>query len=939
MILVSCGANAADRDAPISPQPLSSALVEFSEKWQLQVVYLTEVAAGVSCRGAAGNDSPEADLDQLLAETGLKYEFINRRTVAIDNADQVGDATAERLPTQDVTESPLPDGESGNDDGTNRFAAAATATLVDESSGNIVDRTADTHAGALEEVTVTARRREERLQDLPLSVAAISAQDMQTQGIYNTRDIGEFIPNVSLKESTPGSSLVFIRGIGGGGSDPSFSYGSGMYIDGHYVPYSRGGFMSTLDVDRIEVLRGPQGTLFGKNTTGGAINVISAKPGPEFDSSLTARIGDYGQQDLWGMLNFPISDRVFARISVASEEYDGHWYNPTLSRDGGYSDLTAIRAALRFEPGDWIIDAAISTVENDNENRQAQCAPDPAGPFGLAFAVGDPGQAQAYAGCADATRAYGPYVSSSELDTYSNFETATASVQAAWNSGGAVGALDNLTITTSLSYRKMQNVWFSDGDYTPQTISYFRVDSGDGRGTLSETKAFEMLFEGDVNERLSFMVGTWFFDNLTDDAQGYDCKDYFDENYDPVLDNDVICPEQYEQVGPFIALTPVAGGAPLGSASGLIQSALQENSRAIFGHMTYALNDLWDVELGIRYTEDDRDWYNIETRVSNLVNVPGPVANFDVIMNQQTLFIDGWYGQDKATFSGTTPLVSLIRSLDGISNIGSGNLYFLISEGYLTGAFNSEIPNNIPEIQQFRRIQPESVRNYEVGFKGTFANGRLRLNSALFYMDYRDKQVEVILDNADGRFGNTGPELEVLTNAATAEIYGFEAELAALPWDGGSLRLDVGYLVNKYGKFESFDPAVGTVDLSNTVIADLTANWTVNASLEHTFQLGNGARLTPMLGVYWQSDYDWRPPGTPGRDPHDGACKQDSYSKFRARLKYELPGGSSAISLFGRNIGDEFILANCGYSFGLNVKTWEPPVYWGLEFTTRWGRQ
>ena len=122
----------------------------------------------------------------------------------------------------------------------------------------------------LEEVVVTARRREENLQDLPLSIAAISADAMEAQGIYSVEDVGDFIPNVTLTQSDRANNTrIVIRGIGGGHPDPVFPFGSGMYIDGHYIPNSLGGYMTTMDIDRVEILRGPQGTLFGKNVTGG----------------------------------------------------------------------------------------------------------------------------------------------------------------------------------------------------------------------------------------------------------------------------------------------------------------------------------------------------------------------------------------------------------------------------------------------------------------------------------------------------------------------------------------------------------------------------------------------------------------------------------------------------------------------------------------------
>ena len=809
-------------------------------------------------------------------------------------------------------------------------------------SGSALAQDAEAQA-TLEEIVVTARRREETLQDLPLSIAVVAANDLTTQGIYTSNQVAELVPNLSLKEDTPGSSLVFIRGIGGGHSNPSFSFGAGMYIDGHYIPYARGGYMSTLDIDRIEVLRGPQGTLFGKNTTGGALSIISTKPQPEFDSSVTARVGDFGQQDLRGMVNFPISDNLYARLSAASEEFDGYYFNRRLNRDAGYRDMTAWRAALRWLPGNWTIDAVVSNEKSDNESRVASCAPDPAGPFGLAaWGVGDPGQVRTYAECAESA-AMGPYTTATDTETYTNFDTRTANLTAEWNSDGPVGALESLAVRTTYSWREMQNPWFNESDYTSFPYAYFRVTGPDGTGTVSENTSFEVLFEGDVNERLDFLLGYWTFDNLTDDAQGPDCRSHFLDTYDPVTNPVVTCPREYVGFGPFIGLWP---GAPPGFPirPGAIQSALDEQSEAVFGHLTYAINDLWDLEFGVRYTVDDRDWYNWRTIVSNVNQTPGVYpATYDVIMDSQSLcnFEDptqparGWCGQDFRTWSATTPKLSLMRSLDGIGSIDSGNLYFLYSEGYLSGAFNSNRPVGT---EVFWTIDPEYVSNYEVGFKGIFSGGRLSLNADVFFMKYTDKQAEIVLDNSDQRFANSAGTLEVLTNAATADIYGFELEMAALPWDGGVLRVDLGYLNNTYGHFETFDPdRGGNVDLSSTSILDLSADWTLNASLQHTFQLGNGGSISPMLGMYWQSDYDWLPPARPGADPHKGFCLQDSYSKLRARLSYESPGGNYGVSLYGRNISDEEILANCGFSWGIGLKTLEAPATWGLEFNARWG--
>jgi iron complex outermembrane receptor protein len=230
-------------------------------------------------------------------------------------------------------------------------------------------------SGVLEEIVVTSRRREESLQSLPLSIVAITASQMQTQGIYSVDQAAQFVPNVTLTTSNRANqNRVVIRGIGGGHPDPVFAFGSGMYVDGHYMPSSLGGFMSTTDIERIELLRGPQGTLFGKNVTGGAVNIISTKPQAEFDSSILTRITDDGQQDLRAMVNIPLSDKFFARIGAGSEEFDGYYRNQFLNKDSGSTDQKAIRAAFRYLPSDnTTVDLVLEAANKRDDNAGGSC--------------------------------------------------------------------------------------------------------------------------------------------------------------------------------------------------------------------------------------------------------------------------------------------------------------------------------------------------------------------------------------------------------------------------------------------------------------------------------------------------------------------------------------------------------------------------------------
>ena len=174
----------------------------------------------------------------------------------------------------------------------------------------------------MDEITVSARRRTERLLDQPMSISAMTAEQMEVLGIVRVDEVSRYVPNVVLTtDDRANNTRVVIRGIGGGFPDPVFVFGSGMYIDGHYVPTSLGGYMSTVDIERIELLRGPQGTLFGKNVTGGLVNIISTKPQPEFDSSVLVRLAEDGQEDIRGMINVPFSDTVYGRFSAASDGF------------------------------------------------------------------------------------------------------------------------------------------------------------------------------------------------------------------------------------------------------------------------------------------------------------------------------------------------------------------------------------------------------------------------------------------------------------------------------------------------------------------------------------------------------------------------------------------------------------------------------------------
>ncbi|MCZ6760464.1 MAG: TonB-dependent receptor plug domain-containing protein, partial [Gemmatimonadetes bacterium] len=360
-------------DIDIPSLSVAEALNELADQVGALMLFSYDLVVDRQANGVVGRFTLAEALEALLEGSGLSGGLSDRQVVQISVEESA--ASIEATMNQGETVMLKSDKTGFWKRLTASLGLLATAAIPAQAQES-AQQSASARA-MLEEVVVTARRREENLQDLPMSIAAITADAMEAQGIYSVEDLSDFVPNLTLTMGDRANNTrVVIRGIGGGHPDNVFVFGSGMYIDGHYIPNSLTGYMSTLDIERVEVLRGPQGTLFGKNVTGGAINIITAKPHPEFESSLTLRAAEDGQQDVRGMLNVPLSDNVFARFSIASEQFDGYYFNQNLGIDTSGTDLQTFNAALRWEVNDnWTLDFSANTQKRRDDNKAFQCNP------------------------------------------------------------------------------------------------------------------------------------------------------------------------------------------------------------------------------------------------------------------------------------------------------------------------------------------------------------------------------------------------------------------------------------------------------------------------------------------------------------------------------------------------------------------------------------
>ena len=860
----------------------------------------------------------------------------------------------------------------------------------------VVNAQSASAAAMLEEVVVTARRREENLQDLPLSIQALTADALEAQGIINIEELTDFVPNVVLGDDTRANDTrLFIRGIGGGFSNPAQVFGVGTYIDGHYLSGSLGAFMSTVDVDRVEVLRGPQGTLFGKNTTGGAISVVTAKPQAENDAYVQVRGGAYGRQDLRLMLNTPLSENLYFRGNFAREYFDGYTKNAAadvysaLDEYTGGEEQTSTGLALRFLPNDeWTVDLRLMLSYDRDENQGGLCRAYPddevyeaihgvtfAGPDGVegtsddvtgnlvgvpdgGYADGEgfwgggirvdalyPGANADYLNyCAQAWENGDTWTTYQDAQTMSNVDNEMAMIDINYApSDGMIGPLSDASLQIKGAWRYTSYSYYTDRDMGPGIIDHVGNAPTDGRGVNRYTDEVELILTGNLSDRATLTSGFYYFD---DQAQSGNrtCISKWLAAEDPLDFEPFTCTGEG---GTFFHRLPVAGQKRAFGSFNTVTG----RSTAIYSHVNYSLTDDLTLAVGARAMQDDRVGRNLE-HAADRGSCLTPTGGLTMCTPTWTISPDSLGGElamnSSASYSQVTPAISLTKTLAPSGSLDSGMIYASYSEGYLTGAFNDELNPYNPEMTSAQRAavqsivayNPEYIANYEAGFKATMAGGNLRIASALFYMDYTEKQETIEQDNPTGIYG-PDDTIEYTTNAADVGITGIEVEIKAIPWENGFVSVDFGVLNSEYSEFlvPDLDNPGQLKDVSESSIQNRTPDWTFTGTIEHAITLGNGATITPQFTVYSQAGMEWASGLNEGeKSSATMGCYQDSFMKARVRATYAPASGDWRAALWGNNITDEAVLFECtGTRSGGMRYQYEAPAMWGFDFTYNFG--
>lgn len=744
----------------------------------------------------------------------------------------------------------------------------------------------------IEEVVVTARKREEPLQKTPVSITAFTEAQLQNPAFKDVGDVTRFAPNVIIDRGTGNTggqfnSQVFIRGVGQVDFLFSSDPGVGVYVDEVYLPRVVGSIMDVMDIQRIEVLRGPQGTLFGKNTIGGALNITSQRPGDKLSAVAELTGGSRNRFDGKLSLDLPmVPDKLSARVTLSSRNQDG--YVKRVNQEGramGDTNSDGIRGLLNWTPGDgWdVLFAADYTRRREemiaNELLDVRTT-DPVA-FLWNFLVAP---------------TYGPgAVYDGRFVTHGRDSQATGpslSNLDAWGTSLNVSKelSENYKLKSITAYRDEDAQFGGDQDHSP--YRYLETTNDDAHQAFSQ----EFQLNGaSGNDRLNWVAGAFF---MHENAR---------DQYNVVLGGGLFdaleaLPAPILPLAPGVTCPPAPGVfAPCAGGPGNPFNVALDFDLSIFDHIdidsyaaytqgTYKLTDKLSTTIGGRYTHERKNFTTMLVRnASGVVSVP------------EHSIAHSW--------DAFTPRVGLeYQATPDVMG------YVSASRGFKSGGFNGRA-QSLAEIDSF---DPEYIDTYEAGVKTQWLDRRLLLNLSAYYNDYTDIQLTSV-------HAVQGVIVAVTENAGKARIQGLELELVVQPVKAFTVRGGFGYTDAKYKKL---DPgATVTLDSKLVKVPKTTANLTADYELS----LGDLGSLTLGGDLSYRSSYFMDPNNTP-------LFEQNGYSLLGAHVRYSSSNGHWEVTAFGTNLNDKRYMTNAlqSYgSFGTADASFGPPREYGVTLRAR----
>ena len=734
----------------------------------------------------------------------------------------------------------------------------------------------------LEEVIVTARKREEPLQDVPVSISAFSGAQLDARGVVDVRDLAQAVPGLQFSD-LGGYNLIYLRGIGTDIFIPSAEPSVATYLDGVYFPSGHSIAQSFGAIERIEVLKGPQGTLFGRNSTGGAIAIFSEQPGPETTGSLQTSYGNFGDTRTRGHLNLALGEGFATSVSAFYNRRDSYYDWDNANGDELPSEINKgarLRAALEFTDNLKLTLTGLAAQSRGTSTTVAANV-DPTGFLGATL----PAETRDYVITANSQ----PKLTTDTYAYYGQFD---------WNHPG----VDIKLLGSFYKVRAYDYVYDFDG--TSQPIATYGADSEFQRFTTSELQ-FTSNDESWGSDWFKWVGGLYYLKSRGGYDPGYlRLLDFVQLPIDNLVG---ALPEPVR--GPLDALL---GGLP-DSLTFYFTGLLDTESYSAYAQSTMSLTDWFDVTLGGRWQHETREL------VMSRVDVGTPDASINYSFNPA-----------KTSANNFSPKVSLdFRPVKDVL------LYTSFQQGYKSGTYNI-----INIFAQPEYVKPERVTSYELGLKSDWFKRTLRFNAALFQNDIKNLQSgfmsftsggAVNLENA-GKARIRGAEIELAWQPLPSldpglTLGGNASWLKAKYRDYTNAR---GFC-ERDGEVENQPESCNSLpdglaydngDFSGNRIVR-TPKFSGNFTLSQSFEIPGGP-IEIAGDYYYNSGYYYLAQNTPN-------TFEDAFDIINARISYLYRPWSLRATAFGANLGDErYNLAQFHTDFGRHDSL-APPRTWGLR--------
>lgn len=791
-------------------------------------------------------------------------------------------------------------------------AAAQPGAAADPAAPARSERSSASADGGVEEIIVTANKRQENLQDVSVAVSAVTGERLLEAHISDLKGLQTLVPTITMGDDN-NVAKIYVRGVGLNTSVAGAESGVAFHVDGAVISRPEAQLSSIFDLERVEALRGPQGTLYGRNAVGGAINVITAKPTRDPSGYLDITYGNYERLDVGGAVSGPLTDTLFARLAVRSEDMGGYGENVATGQAADDVNRQMARLQLLFEPRsgfDWLLSGEwFRMAENSGiVHKGALEFPDPNSPGGSLLIPSGLG------GYAQKPRDY-----AADFDLFTKARTWALTSTMNWDIS------DAFSLTNITNYRDFKKVYSYDNDIStvvnsPQVTG--RSRSTGTKGIFSEQFSSEFQLKTDLSW-VKGVLGLFYFDETQNGQQLFGTEGprlglprsvtiLQNRGIDPLLALELCGLEDY-------AFSPQrTDGQPNPPPNFCGVSTHKTKAYALFGQYIFDLGaaseslDGLAVKLGGRYSHERR-------------SVDNPGLQINTSSEAVTVWLPGTR-TNKKTFKDFTPEVGLewkpTRDI---------LLYYTYSEGFKSGVGEAITPGSTI------LVDPETIQNHEIGLKSSLFGDRLVLNLAAFTYDLQGMQIQKSTTAGPGL-----PATQRFENAAEVEAKGVELEFRAAPLRDLRLNGSIAYLDSKFVDFTTVDP----LDPRNIVSPTSLITRAPPISLA-----GNPTRNSPKWSAGGGVEVDFRDLALPG----DGyltlrgdifyrsktyysefkriAEGQEAYTLLDASLRYQSDTSDLSIMIWGKNLTNELVIGG-GYALtsqGIFGYTYLPPRTYGIS--------